>query len=377
MGSVANNQGAFAIGTQDTASGKYSIAMGYRTLAIGEYSTALGSHTKANNNFSTALGDYTKAIGEYSTAMGSNTKAIGKYSTSAGLYSAATGDYSTALGYATKAEGNFSVAMGDATIAKSTCETVIGILNDTTASTNSIFLVPTDPLFIIGNGSFSNNTRHNAVTVLKNGKVGINSNTPSHLLTLNAYDNDTLLLRLIGPNGYFGYGAMLNFGDANNVYIQEFEDDYLKIYTRQNLILESKYGKIGVNTYSPDKTLTVNGDMRVTGDIYYGTSGSTTTYNKPDFVFKPNYNKNFNVNYIEKFIKKHGHLPWVTAAKDEKDGINMTRLSFETLEAVENIQLQVIDLSKENQNLKRENEYLKNKIKILEKRLSNLEKKIR
>jgi len=54
------------------------------------------------------------------------------------------------------------------------------------------------------------------------------------------------------------------------------------------------------------------------------------------------------------FINKNGHLPWLTAAKDERDGVNMTRMSFETLEAVENLQLQVINLRKENLKLKQQ-----------------------
>jgi hypothetical protein len=62
---------------------------------------------------------------------------------------------------------------------------------------------------------------------------------------------------------------------------------------------------------------------------------------------------------IEKYIKRYGHLPWVTAAKDEKDGVNMTRMSFETLEAVENQQLQIIELKKEIELLKKEIKQLK------------------
>ena len=202
------------------------------------------------------------------------------------------------------------------------------------------------------------------------GKVGINTTSPTHLLTINA-STDSLALRLIGPNGSFGYGAMLNFGDGNNAYIQEFTDDKLKIHASSGVVLETVYGNIGINTDSPDKLLTVNGDARVTGDIYYGAIGSSTTYSKPDFVFKPNYDKDFRIDYIERFIKKHGHLPWITAAKDEKNGINMTRMSFQTLEAVENIQMQVIALRKENLSLKKENQELLKRIEKIEKQLKN------
>ena len=120
---------------------------------------------------------------------------------------------------------------------------------------------------------------------------------------------------------------------------------------RHNAVTVLKNGNFGINTNTPDKLLTVNGDARITGDIYYGTGSNT--YNKPDFVFKPDYNKDFDISYIEKYIKRNGHLPWVTAAKDEENGINMTRMSFETLEAVENQQLQIIALKKENEALKK------------------------
>ena len=126
---------------------------------------------------------------------------------------------------------------------------------------------------------------------------------------------------------------------------------------------------VGINTTTPDKLLTVNGDARITGDIYYGT-GLFTTYDKPDFVFNKNYNKYFDILSIEKFIKSNKHLPWITSAKNEKNGINMTRMSFETLEAVENQQLQIIELKKEN--LKQQEI-----IDELLKRIERLEKKVK
>jgi hypothetical protein len=109
---------------------------------------------------------------------------------------------------------------------------------------------------------------------------------------------------------------------------------------------------IGIGTVNPDKPLTVEGDARVTGDIYYGAIGETTTYKKPDFVFNEQYDKQFDIQEIENFINKNKHLPWVTSSNDEKDGINMTRMQFETLESVENLQLQLIEMHKENKALK-------------------------
>jgi hypothetical protein len=213
-----------------------------------------------------------------------------------------------------------------------------------------------------------------------NGKIGIGTTNPSHMLTISSRD-DSLALRLIG-SGSAGSKAMLNFGDGNYVYLQEYQDDYLKIYARKDILLTTSTGNVGIGTTSPDKLLTVDGDARVTGNIYYGTGSDT--YNKPDFVFKPDYTKKFSVLSVEKYIRRHGHLPWVTAAKDEKDGVNMTRMSFETLEAVENQQLQIIELKKENEQLakqneqlKRQDEYLAKQNREILKRLKRLEKKVK
>jgi len=112
---------------------------------------------------------------------------------------------------------------------------------------------------------------------------------------------------------------------------------------------------VGIGTTNPVYDLDVIGDIRATGSVYYGgTDGSTdgTPYTKPDFVFEKHYKNDFNILEVETFVKKNNHLPWLTSAKEEKEVINMTRMSFETLEAVENMQLQIISLKKENSVLK-------------------------
>tara|TARA_R110002049_G_scaffold99113_6_gene241678 strand:- start:4113 stop:5420 length:1308 start_codon:yes stop_codon:yes gene_type:complete len=73
------------------------------------------------------------------------------------------------------ATGNNSIAMGYRTTAPSYLETAIGRLNSdyTPASTTS--WNSEDRLFVIGNGA---SNRNNAMTVLKNGKTGINTSSP-------------------------------------------------------------------------------------------------------------------------------------------------------------------------------------------------------
>ena len=90
--------------------------------------------------------------------------------------------------------------------------------------------------------------------------------------------------------------------------------------------------------------------------LYGGTDGSAngTVYKKADYVFEKGY-KPLSTTEVEQFIKKKGHLPWMTSAKAEKKGmVNMTRMGFETVETVENLQLQIIQIKAENDGLKNE-----------------------
>jgi len=368
----AIGQSSLAMGDRTTASGTKSTSIGDHTTASGESSISMGNNTLASGNTSTAMGYETQATNFASTAMGRNTIASGNRSTAIGNFVVASGNIALAMGNATKSNGTVATTMGSHTIANSYIETVLGSFNDTTTSTDLTNWVNTNPIFIIGNGQYS--ARHNALTVLKNGNIGFNTNTPTHTLTINSSASpiDSLALRLIGPNDTVGYGALLNFGDANYVYLQEYADNKLKIHANQ-IVLENK---VGIGTYNPDKTLTVQGDARITGNIYYGAIGSASIYTKPDFVFKPEY-KFHKIDYIENFITKNGHLPWLTASKDEKDGVNMTRMSFQTLEAVENQQLQIINLRKENSKLQNSVDNQQILINKLIKRLDRIEKKIK
>jgi len=126
-------------------------------------------------------------------------------------------------------------------------------------------------------------------------------------------------------------------------------------------------GFVGIGTQAPAYRLDVIGDIRATGSVYYGgTSGAAdgTLYNKPDYVFASNYEKHSPL-AVEKFIKKNGHLPWLTSAekekKENKGAVNITRMSFETLEAVENLQLQIIEQQKTIEKLQHRLDELENK----------------
>jgi len=90
---------------------------------------------------------------------------IGRCSMAAGFNTKANGYYSTAMGLRTKAESMMSMAIGRYNV----------------GGGNALSWVPTDPVFEIGIGETASNPA-NAVTVLKNGNVGIGITDPAFAL---------------------------------------------------------------------------------------------------------------------------------------------------------------------------------------------------
>ena len=148
---------------------------------IGDLSVAMGSSTTASGSSSFAMGGGTTASGYASTAMGSLTTASGYISTAWGLNTTASGAYSTAMGENTIASGNRSTAMGENTRAKSYASVAIGSYNVGGGTKNTWVL--TEAVFEIGIGEDDDN-RYNAMTVLKNGKVGIGTSAPGSKLSI-------------------------------------------------------------------------------------------------------------------------------------------------------------------------------------------------
>jgi hypothetical protein len=141
----------FGTAWNDPNIGNESIAMGTDAIASSQASISLGAGTNASGSESVALGFQTTANGQAAIAMGQSTTANGTASTAAGINT-------TATAYASFATGQYNVGAGS----------------------NSSW-VATDPIFEIGIGSGSGSTA-NAMTVLKNGLVGIGTIHPSTAL---------------------------------------------------------------------------------------------------------------------------------------------------------------------------------------------------
>lgn len=191
-----------ALGNKTTASNFYSTALGFNTTASGLASTAMGGNSVASGIAATAFGNLTIASGEKSTSMGQNSVASGLYSLATGYGTTASGESSssfgsdnlaigvssTAFGFGNRSRGNFSSSFGNSLISKGRNCFTIGNLNDTSDIPDPAFPNLGDRIFQIGN-SIDGVTRSNAMTVLRDGRVGIGTTTPGDKLSILSADN--------------------------------------------------------------------------------------------------------------------------------------------------------------------------------------------
>lgn len=178
--------------------GSYSFASGHSTIASGAFSTAMGLGSVADGSASVALGSGADALSDFSVAIGVSART--------------TNSNTVSIGTTTRAAGQYATAMGAFTVSNSYNCFATGRYNDSVATNilSPFQWIDTDPLFIIGNGT-AVNARHNAMTVLKNGNVGINTSSP-----------DAALHVLVGtsPGGAFASNSTLILERDANSYIQ-------------------------------------------------------------------------------------------------------------------------------------------------------------
>ncbi len=184
---------AIAMGNLANASATNAVSIGKSSTASGTGAVALGENAIASGLSSGAFGNGGSATGTNAVALAADANGDNAFAASAGI---ADGDYSTALNNGTTlaaatdgfAVGNSSVvsgangvAIGIETKSKSFNEVVIGSynLNYTEASTTTA--IPTDRIFVVGNGNAVTGTS-NALTMLKNGKTGFSRVPTTNIL---------------------------------------------------------------------------------------------------------------------------------------------------------------------------------------------------
>ncbi|OXA98871.1 hypothetical protein B0A75_13130 [Flavobacterium oncorhynchi] len=356
---VGTNNTAFGHNTLTGAtSGTGNVAVGYKALEIntGSFNTGLGVgalivNTSGNQN-----------VGMGNSALGS----------------LASGTGNTALGY----QAGANIASGSQNI-------IIG---------NTVDLFPLAPTTVgsnrlnIGNAIYGTGV-NNLSTSAKAAKIGINIDTPTNTLHVSP--------QAIGVDNPVRIdGLLTSISTTDNVVVAD-ASGILKIKNPALIALEPwqiqsttnkatsntdaiyQMGKIGINTTNllgtadPTVWLAVNGAIQTATDTY------------PDYVFENYFNKAnpSNKKYsfkslteIEKFVNENKHLPGVTGigelSKNEKGDyiFNVTQLSVQVLEKVEELYLHVIEQQKVLEAKDREIQNLKQKSAEMDLRLERLEK---
>jgi hypothetical protein len=211
MGAQATQLGAMALGVNATAAGDKSVSIGFGTNATGQFSTAMGYKSIANGDKSIAIGAYyhlifNRLVWEYNPSLGNwiinlVPTEIDKDNIADGAFSIAIGNGNNArkgglclgtnnnansfgsvaighsnvsdssftftAGYNNRAIGIKAFALGENLTAISANSFVIGAYNAPTGSNTG--WIPSDPLFVIGNGLPGQPS--NAFTVLKDGNI--------------------------------------------------------------------------------------------------------------------------------------------------------------------------------------------------------------
>lgn len=222
-------------------------------------------------------------VGDYSFAAGINTKAKGYGSSAFGHKTQANGLGSFAAGGRTNnANADMAFMSGFENTAQSYAEFVIGQKAESYTPLGLTYFDVNDRLFVVGNGV---NVPHNAMTILKNGNVGINISSPQYLLDVSgtarlnkAIINDSLKTNTLR----ISYGAadgylLLSDANGNASWTSSstlFSDDWT---ANGNNVFNNNSGNVGVGVNNPQDKLHVSGNMRIEqGRINFTNTGFGT-----------------------------------------------------------------------------------------------------
>lgn len=193
--SGAANSESIALGSGNYGSAPRTLAVGtsnYIGTMSGSGAIAVGAYNYLTGYNGFAFGQSNRMYGTDSAAFGVSNYVYGAYSAAIGLGNqTATGaDCSLAAGSYTIAAGRLSTALGNSTTANSYASFVAGQWNaplpgETDAASRTTWR-PTDPLFVIGNGTSSGN-RSNALVITKDGTVEIRRVKPLGGISTGSY----------------------------------------------------------------------------------------------------------------------------------------------------------------------------------------------
>ena len=258
INNTASGSNSVALGTGSLAEGNTAFAAGVTASAYGNYSVAIGRTITSSGLNAVGIGYTIGAAGDYAVAFGSNNNANGNYSTAYGYNNTASGYASTATGYNTTAGGNYSFSINYNTSAPSFAETVIGQYNTTYAPDESTLWDTDDRLFVIGNGT-STSIRKNAMTVMKNGNIGIGTDSPGQLFHMSNLSGATEMRMQSNTSTEIEFYNNTAFVASVGMNVAQ---GHLYLYNGGNVSV--KGGKLGIGNIDPGHKLDITaGNGRV------------------------------------------------------------------------------------------------------------------
>jgi len=163
------------------AAGNYSTSIGYSNDVSGNDNTVLGNLNDVPKNDNIVLGSLNEVTRNGNSILGNSNNVNGGKSSVLGNLNDINGNLDCiAIGGLNDVDGNRGVALGNNLISDSYSMVAIGSYNLESNGSANIW-IPGHPIFVVGNGQ-DGALRSNAMTILKNGKVGIGITTPDELL---------------------------------------------------------------------------------------------------------------------------------------------------------------------------------------------------
>lgn len=168
-----------------------------------------------------------------------------------------------------------------------------------------------------------------------NGRVGIGTNAPNHLLSLGAPSSGRHLAIWENGTAFYGLG---NGTNQLQLFASNAANDDARMVIRSD-------GYVGIGTETPQSMLAVNGKITCK-------EVEVTLANFPDYVFDEDYHL-LSLEEVAAYIAAYGHLPNVPSACEvEASGLGLGEMNRILLEKVEELTLHVISLNKELQELR-------------------------
>jgi hypothetical protein len=136
------------------------------------------------------IGFNNESAGIRAMAIGTGNSPTGNNHLSLGSGNRGEGMQSLSMGTSSKSNSDMSLSGGLGIVNNSYASVMLGVYNDSLltdlagAAISKTAFDANDPLVIIGNGT-ATNQRSNALTMYKNGRMGLGTNSPSQLLDVN------------------------------------------------------------------------------------------------------------------------------------------------------------------------------------------------